>query len=450
MPRPKSRTKPRAATGAKKAQAQAKADRAFAAAYCVFHAARLRLWEALAELEAGGNYVCEFATEAEGATSARCENTAFWGGFRFQPERPAASDRTAGVRNIDDYPAELRERTGGWCTVLSPAARALAERAHGYLEYVRLRPSGGGVAIPLLRADRLWTGIAPRIDIVPTPPLSATNNADVTGRLYARMDAWRAQVAQVDPRRLPVPRAGGGLVTLDLVDGTVRVGDGPPTTEPLHPLRCYLAARTVFWAQVSRLETVYADRYAGRGLSVLAKRTMRDKHVAPAEPPVEDVVTREDLIQELTPYTYRAMESWHPARGCYSTYFEFKVRHALRNLRAQSLPRSDSFAQEQDYMSGAADPYTQRGSSWRRERQHTDAPPGVSEALIAALTTQPDGPGMVALREQLCDARTRPAKRRALAECLDHMLADQAPGFASLQPRAGVVIRRTPQPAGEA
>ena len=458
-------------------QAQARADRAFATAYGVFHACRLRLWEALAALVAEGRWRPVFDTEAEGSASARCENTAFWGGFRFQPER-TPSGKAAGARNLGDYPAELQTRTGGWRDALSAEARALADRAHGYLCYVALEDSrtpGTSTAFLATRNGApvfagLWAGLAPSPDVLPLPALPPSNNADLVGRIYKRMDDWRAQVAQVDPSRLPVSYPPGwcpakpegepgeaqhipGRGELDPASGVLRLAPtysgGPVTHTSTNPLTCYLAARTVFWAQVSRLETMFLGRYVSRTLGdgPTKGRTQPDKKSLAAfrthtDMGAEDVVSREDFAQELCPYTYRAMESWHPARGCFSTYYEFKVKHALRNLRAQNLPRCDSFAQEQDYMSGAADPYSQKGASWRRAFQHTDAPPGVGDALIAGLTTHPDGPDMVALRERLADPQTRPAQRKVIAEHLGHMLADQAPGVTTLQPRAGVVIRR--------
>lgn len=462
---PRKRKPVSAAKRAAAVEAAARADKHFACAYNVFHVARCRMWEALADLlDRKLMWAVVFATECAGSASARSENTAYFGKFCWQPEREP-SGKKAGVRNLADYPEELRVRTGGWRECLSDRAARLADRAHGYLEHVSLvslRDEPGSLGQPLLSTltgapvfAALWTGEAPPIEILRLPPLGAGNNADLTGRIYARMDRWRAAVADIDPRRIPL--RGGD--TLDIPgDGAISSAGkgarylpsdsdlpGPGyTVVDLHPLRCYLAARTVFWAQVSRLETMFLGRLIGvpgqRG--PLGEATQPDKHTREYCEGGEQSVSREDFAQELTPYTYRAMESWHPARGCFSTYYEFKVKHALRNLRAQNTPREDSFAQEQDFMSGAADPYSQKGASWRRAFDHMDAPAGVGEALVRGLTVQPDGPDYVSLRELSEDGGAKPAQRRAAREALGVYLADQAPGTTTLQPRPGVVLRR--------
>lgn len=387
------------------------ADSVLALAFAAYHTQRLALWAALAELAKRG-WVIAFDTEAPDSTSARLENASYFGRFRFQPERKP-SGRVAGVRNPSDYPAHLSEKTHGWREVLSPEAQALADRAHGYLELVSIGRPGTTTTAPLL-AERgaIWrtafAGMALYAEVVRIPELSVRNNGDLTGRIYARMREWRKVVSKVSPRAVPHtmrPPTGPLPVTVDLVACTASTGADPwPVT--LNPLLAYLSGRTLFWSQVSRLETTYADRFLYRsgGKPLGTGRTLPDKAASafhhaiagvtrdaiPGVSAAEDVLTREDFIQGLTPYTYRAMASWHPAKGCFSTYFEFKVRHALRNVLASQLPRCDSFAQEQDFMTGTASPHSSRTSSWMREQKRTDLPAGVSDSLVRSLTTTPD------------------------------------------------------------
>ena len=441
----------------KRAADQTLADARLAAAYRAFHACRLRLWEALAQAAAlpegaAGSLAgrLEFRTEREKDSSARTENSGLWADFKFQPRRQVKEERQrAGVRNLGDYPADMRDRDHGWLETLSAGAAELAERAHGYLEYVAVRGTNGE-PVPLLteRGGRLawgavFGGLWVPLHVAPLPPAPPLrkHGPDLTGRIYAREAGWRTAVAQVSPQRVPL-RAGAGAgepaVNLEAATSVYADGAGKLHTDPadLHPIAAFIAARTILYALVARLETCYVGRFLQLGRADKEGcSTMPDRNASlwwdegahgRSDLPRE---AREELLQEVKPYTFRALESWHPARGCFSTYLEYKVRHALRNQRLGERNAETAYSQEHAFISGLAE----------RHAHSEHSVPGVSETLVAGVAVEPGAEGYLEGRERLGDPSRplRPAARTAAAAELEQWLADQRPG-------AGSVRRRRP------